>query len=487
MNRLSVREALRIPALRGHRVVAGRRGLDRPVTAANVMEVPDIEDFIHPGDLLLTTAYPLRGREGGLTDLVPELVAHGVSGLAIKLNRYVGTMPPEALAVAESADFPVVVIPDSVVFGDVLNAIFALLLDETWATTSDSVAETLTRIAFSGGGLQEIAGALALAFNRAVRLSAAGVTCVALADGRPGPWPEGPPGHRMPLPADREGALEIGGAAPLTGSEQRIIRQAGFAAGLYVAQLHAKAELDDLMRLTYLEELVAGPATNPILLAQRSHVYGWRLDEIGAVALASVPDGLDGPAALARTRTEAALNDPIVWSRGRELVALVRRNDAPLSAWARAWHDLLTPNGSGIVVAVGSQVHGPDDLARSHTPARAALDLATRTGRSSAAHGDLALERILLAAEDEVAEDLIRSQVGPLLDHDRVHHGHLADTVAHYLGQGNAALTARALGVHYNTVKHRLARAQELLGCDLTDPTVRLGLGVALMARSVRP
>lgn len=487
MNTLTMREALRLPALHGSRIVAGSSGLDRQVTAANVMEVPDIESFIHAGDLLLTTAYPIRGREGGLRSLVDELVAHGVAGLAIKLGRYVDALPAEALAAADAADFPVVVIPDSVVFGDVLTAIFALLLDESWgAPTGDSVAEKLTRIAFSGGGLQEISGALALALDRPVSLTAAGVTCSALADGRAGDWPKGLASQRVALPGDRAGWLDIGGEAALAAADYRVIRQAGFAAGLYAAQLHATAELDDLMRLTYLEELVAGPQINRVLVAQRSNVYGWRLEEVRAVALASLPPELDLSAALTRTKAAAELGDPLVWSRGRELVALVRNGALKLATWADAWQRVLADGADGVVVAVGSEVNDADAFARSHVQARAALELAFRTGRTSASHRELGLERILLAADPELAADLIVTQLGPVLEHDAKNRGHLADTVAHYLGQGNAATTARALGVHYNTVKHRLAKVEELLGVELTDPTARLGLGVALMARAVR-
>ncbi|MFV0407509.1 MAG: PucR family transcriptional regulator [Propioniciclava sp.] len=487
MHGLSVREALRIPALRGSRLVAGAAGLGRQVTAANIMEVPDIEAFIHPGDLLLTTAYPLRDREGGLVSLVEELVAHQVAGLAIKLNRYIESLPAAALAVAERAAFPVVVIPDSVVFGDVLTAVFALLLDETPdVAEGDSVAETLTRIAFTGGGLQEIAGALALALDRVVRLSAAGVTCVALRDGRAGDWPAGLPVQQVALPGDREGMLEVGGVDPLTLEEHRVVRQAGFAAGLYAAQLHATAELDELMRLTYLEELVAGPPINKMLVGQRSQHYGWRLEDLRTVALAALPEGLDAALALAKTRADTDLHDPLVWSRGRELVAFVRPGAQRLSAWAHRWHQVLGEMGDAVVVAVGSEVAGVDDLPRAHAQARAVLELGSRTGRSVATHGDLGLERILLAADPDLADDFIATQLGPLLTHDERHQGQLAETVAHFLGQGNAALTARELGVHYNTVKHRLARVQELLGCDLTDPAVRLGLGVALMALSVR-
>ncbi|MCW2633634.1 MAG: hypothetical protein JWQ99_1, partial [Blastococcus sp.] len=63
--------------------------------------------------------------------------------------------------------------------------------------------------------------------------------------------------------------------------------------------------------------------------------------------------------------------------------------------------------------------------------------------------------------------------------------GDLCGTLAAYLGVGNGAEAARRLFVHYNTVKHRLARIVDLTGEDLHDPRTRLRLALALEARAL--
>ncbi len=56
---LTVREALTIAEpLRRAKVVAGEQGLDNVIQSVNVMEVPNILDWVHPGELLVTTRYP---------------------------------------------------------------------------------------------------------------------------------------------------------------------------------------------------------------------------------------------------------------------------------------------------------------------------------------------------------------------------------------------------------------------------------------------
>lgn len=64
---VTVRDALRMEPLCRARLVAGEDGLDREITSVNVMEVPDIVNWVKPGALLLTTAYPKK-RSGGASE-----------------------------------------------------------------------------------------------------------------------------------------------------------------------------------------------------------------------------------------------------------------------------------------------------------------------------------------------------------------------------------------------------------------------------------
>jgi DNA-binding PucR family transcriptional regulator len=63
--------------------------------------------------------------------------------------------------------------------------------------------------------------------------------------------------------------------------------------------------------------------------------------------------------------------------------------------------------------------------------------------------------------------------------------GRMAETALAYVREGgNAAAMARALDLHPQTVRYRLARLRELLGDQLDDPDARLELELALRAQS---
>src|SRR5205807_3728024 len=107
MTQLTVRDALTINGLQNVKVLAGSAGLDRTITCVNIMEVPDILQWVRGGELLLTTTYPLKDSQISLRELVPLLNEKGLAALAIKPHRYLEEIPNEILAVADELALPV--------------------------------------------------------------------------------------------------------------------------------------------------------------------------------------------------------------------------------------------------------------------------------------------------------------------------------------------------------------------------------------------
>src|SRR5688572_17615716 len=160
---VTLAEILRLPLLEQARVVGGRGGLGRPVRAVNVMEVPDILDWVKPDELLLTTAYPLRDDPVALDALVPHLAQRGLAGIAIKPARYIETIPSAMIAAADRHDFPLIELPPDASFNEIIQAVLTVILNNQSALLERSAAihDRFTNIVLSGGGLREIAEALA--------------------------------------------------------------------------------------------------------------------------------------------------------------------------------------------------------------------------------------------------------------------------------------------------------------------------------------
>jgi purine catabolism regulator len=503
---LTVREVMTLAPLHGAYVLAGQAGLDRTVSGANVMEVPDIESYVKAGELLLTTGYPVHERPERLVEMLPALASRGLAALAIKPLRYLGQLPDRLISEAERLNFPVLVLPDHTSFNEVIGAVLAVVLAEYGAEPggAEIIRERLTGVALTGGGLEEIARTLAVTLDREVTIVDREDAVLGRGAPRhePGAWNQdetvesaAPWAFPITVAGARRGQILVGGSGEPTLGQRRLVRQSCFAAGMHIAQALASLELDRRLRALFLEELVTGPSIDEPMLRQRSRLFGWDLSSEHVVLLARCSSELsDAQIAGAAQRTLPA--GALAWSRGQEVVAVVPARDrGPVSAgrcvvgepafeerWRCALLDLAP---DGVAVAVGPVVREPRDLAASHTAAREALTIARRTGRKVVRHDELVLERLLLAVPGDLLRDLVAREIGALIAHDAEVGGDLCRTLAAYLGVGNGAEAARRLYVHYNTVKHRLARITELTGADLHDPSTRLRLALALEAHTL--
>ena len=122
-----------------------------------------------PGQLLLTTAYPLRDERAALSALVPGLAERGLAGFAIKPTRYIEAIPPVMVEAAERLAFPLIELPPEASFDEVINAVLGSILNAQAVRLERSAAihDRFTRIAvLSGGGLREIAQPLAELIER---------------------------------------------------------------------------------------------------------------------------------------------------------------------------------------------------------------------------------------------------------------------------------------------------------------------------------
>ncbi|MDF9843517.1 MULTISPECIES: PucR family transcriptional regulator [unclassified Paenibacillus] len=121
---LTVEEALSIYPLSEAKLIAGARGKHRIVKSINVMDAPDISDWIKEGEMLLTTAYLIKDSLEDASALLQTLNRRGSSALGIKLGRFWDTVPEELIAEAETLNFPLIELPFQFTFSDQMNGLF---------------------------------------------------------------------------------------------------------------------------------------------------------------------------------------------------------------------------------------------------------------------------------------------------------------------------------------------------------------------------
>ncbi len=127
---ITIREALSLGTVNRLNVVGGQSGLDRVIKLVNVIEVPDIMDWLMDGEFLLTTGYPFREYPQLLTLLIPRMAERGGAGLAIKPKRYIHEIPAELIKSANDHGIPLLEVPYDLSFSEILAPVLGVIFNK---------------------------------------------------------------------------------------------------------------------------------------------------------------------------------------------------------------------------------------------------------------------------------------------------------------------------------------------------------------------
>src|SRR3954453_11939359 len=145
----------------GVRVVAGQRGLDRPVRWVHISEVADPTPWLSGGEVLLTTGMAIT--DGG-REYVRHIAEHGLAALGIGTG--VGgleVVPPVMVEEAEALGFPLIEVLYETPFIALTERAFTHIVNEQASMLQRAITahERLERMVLSERGLDGIAAALA--------------------------------------------------------------------------------------------------------------------------------------------------------------------------------------------------------------------------------------------------------------------------------------------------------------------------------------
>ncbi len=496
---LTVGQVAALPEL-GLVVRAGTTCLEREVRWVAVSEHLDPTPWVDPGDLVLTTGMTLAEDEGTCREYVARLVAADVAGLGFGVGFRHADVPVGLAAAAEEAGLPLLEVPQPVPFVAVGKAVSRYLTTEEYAEAAasfdaqrrmirsvfadgDGAASVISTVARHVGGFAlhlDPSGGLVDAHPQAAATRAADLadeidrlrprgllasSSIATADEHIVIVPIG-------IKGSAEGFLVVGSPRPLRSADQSVMNL-GVSLLSWVASqpLLLDAGMDPWRRL-----LIADASDHGLQPRILESVGLSDLDPERAVAVTlrgrsghPVPDvlvsGLQraGDVVLARRRGGDVVGFVAVLPDGSLPLGLRTASSSPdvQSIGVSCELDLTAP--ANVRQAVEQADHaaalGPGLRAFEDEPSRglaSLLDAATTATWATAYLGDLMV-----------------TPEGP----------ELMDTLRAWLGQhGQVDAAAQELGIHRHTVRHRLRRAEGLLGRALEDPAVRADLWFALTA-----
>ncbi|MEV5299423.1 PucR family transcriptional regulator [Amycolatopsis methanolica] len=478
----TVKTLLEIPELR-LRLRTGAGQLGRAVSRIYVTELPDPSRYVLAGEVVLSGLLWWR-EPGDAAPFVAALARAGVAALAAS-GADTGGIPPDVVQACAQHRIPLLEVPADLSFAVITERVVLELAAARGREPSGARKRLLA-------AATEDISLPALLRQGAIELGApcwvlSGTGRVVAGTAEP---PEDLVAHFVP---GREVTVHDGYALmPVGGS---------FAVPwlLAVAQPdpdELAAELAELVRLARARadqvRRMSGRAAEPLLqaLADGGPVgdsfaaSGLPVEAEIRVLLARAPD--DGPALAAEVLAELLADArPLVGVVGADAYALV----AGPGNWMRAAGEALTRLDRLMSLSrfhLGSG--GPasvDGLHGATQEARDAVELAARRGGriELVAGEDIAVHQLLAAgAPDELRRSVRARVLGPLLAYDAAQGTDLVHTVRVYLEcSSSPTAAARALHVHVNTLRYRIARASELLGVDLNDFVTQVDVYLALL------
>lgn len=522
--------ALALPVLRHAvpEVVAGAENLERVVRWVHIVDVPEPDDLLRGGELVLSTGLGPGDDPAAQRQFIRSLSDQGAAGLVIELGyTYRRALPPALIAEARARGLPLIATHRALRFVDITEAIHGALVDRRLSLLrrSEMTGDRLTTIVLERRGLGALLGELALTVQNPVMLEniAGQLVSFAVYETSEQEMLEARDEHRRARdPSALRGrgwlatevrsrgqpwghltALELD--SPLLAEAQTAVLERGAVAValelLYEQhdeQLRARARgtfLVDLIQARMQEEVAARraaalefPVGKGRLLAA---ALGWRSERW--VELADTAD--DAWATLMPSlrvalgsdrRALLGLHDGrllVVCSVGEgepdepTLVSLATDLRRPLERLGLGEADaaIAIARSEPTWIGVGRELGRASDAVMA---ARATAPSLWRDAR----RGSLVDLLYALRRSSELLA-FAREQLGSLFEASEPRGRELLQTLEAYLASsGGKAQAARALHLSRQSLYLRLARIEALLGVDLDDPEALLTLHLAVRA-----
>lgn len=462
-----VKTLLELPGLR-LRLRAGGDLLEREVSRIYVTELPDPSRYLSAGELVLSGL--LWWREPGDAETFVAALARARCAALAASGADTGGIPDDLVLACRRHRIPLLEVPADLSFAVITERVVLALAAETGGARKrllSAAADDASLPALLAYGATELGADCWV-------VSATGRVVAASAPGRPRERTVLPVGGRHAVPWSLVVDADLGpGPAEVADELASLV-------GL------ARAREDEVRRTRMriaapLIRLLADPASSAAELATAFAATGLPADTPLRVLLARTPGTRIGAEVLGELLADHPATTFIgeVGETGADAYALVRADTAWPDDWVGTATATLTKLGTGrILVGAGgpatvSGLRGAGEEAR-----HAVQAAARRSERVAVVSGEeIGMHRLLLAgAPDELRRTLRERVLGPLPEHPE-----LLRTVRVYLEcSGSPAKAAKALHVHVNTLRYRIARAGELLGVDLTDFRTQVDVYLAL-------
>lgn len=517
--KVTVRDALSFGGLTNGKVAAGAGGLDNIIESVTVLEVvePEVRKWNLPNQLHITAFYAIRDDKDAQVAVIRSLKEGGCAGLVLCHREYfLKEIHPEILELCDSLDFPLIIVPPTVTYIEILVPIVNRILEISNEKNrlALEVQEELLRKVVNEEGLDSISRFLGEKLDSVVVIvdvldklvtSYGGDECtvekirVALHTSRDLFMTDN---VYVTLNLEKEYYVY-----PIVNEELRygylvceinkldqdyvllLLKHTAVACSLLVTQRQRKSRMEQMYKNELIKELVEGSFQKAEDLKKIASGIHWSLEHIeGLLVLEIQRDEL--PAEVQDGKSEESFQGEVLRTidhifilnklsrefgvvNGNYLVFL--EGEVHGERIARMLHEKLCLHHrdirpEDISIAVSSPIHGLEDIPAVYRTAMDTLVLGKKflpTERVYDCDGLAFLPFLYENAAKEDMQKIARHSLAPLLRYDLEHNHELVKTLeALLLHDQNMQKIADGLYIHRNTLQYRRKKIIELLGED---------------------
>ena len=528
---LTLSKALQLPILQQARVVAGRGSLQRPIRWVHNAGAPDAADWLHGGELVLTTVYNMPDSAAEQGDYLRQLAEKGIVALVITIGLLVDEIPAYLREIGDELGLPLIELPYQTRFVDIAKVINERISEESLDTVSRalSIQQRLSRLVLEGGGFPELAEMLADQVGHSIsiendRFEAIANHNIAAVDsarrytiehGRTNPrliaaleveylpkiraslrpvqlpvMPElGLEMDRLLAPIVVHGEIYgyiwiIADLRALSPIDMMAIEIGATVAALLMLYQESLQTAEASLKGSLMAQLIEGDGGRQTILSDQSLRYGVDLRLPYRMLLVSLRHGQPPTptgAYRAINQTLAQTQAQAVAAQFAGQVAILAQADQDAGALAQALIDRLESETGGPNIGISSALTGADQVGKAHQQCNEALDIASRVHSERKAHSfdDLGyIHTLYHAGPASLSQNPQAPVLRRLLDERGAD---LFNTLEAFLDAGGSSVqTAERLHIHRSTLNYRLARIKKICDVDLARPSTRLNLQIAL-------
>jgi purine catabolism regulator len=472
--------------------------LDRVVKGAHAIDLLPPAPWIGSGYVVLTTGLALRGSAARQREFVSSVADADAAAVGLGVGVVFKSIPRPMLETAEERGLALFTVPYAVPFRDIIRFVTASTLRGEAAQLARVIAiqDDLLAVVERANGERELVERLGALLDARVALFSAEDGRVVAVAGHPPLkelWDLARTGVRATPFAPRGYALvrevEVAGAlryhlAVLTRSGDRAETVArpvvGFAARalqMIAAGRELEAQSDRIERSALLHDLLEAERVDRRLVARLRRI-GFRPGPPLRALVASPGD--DAVRAAVDALLARAGPARLVDVAGDDVVAVWQGDDDVAGGLVA-----LAAEHASLAVGTATALDDASDLGRALAEARACLLAA----RSRATARDRVVESGSLSLSDSLVALLPRAQAARVddllapLETERP--DALATLAAFFEHDLDIMACARALHLHPNSLRYRLAKIEAVLGRSLRSPGTIADLHLALRARAL--